>query len=82
MTHPDFIFNKNVVATLYGNNFRRQQLSPELLEKVKLEQMAAIHKRLYSNAADFRFTFVGNMSAEELKPLVEKYIGSLPAAKS
>ena len=82
MTNPDFIFNKNVVATLYGNNFRRQQLSPELLEKVKLEQMAAIHKRLYSNAADFRFTFVGNMSAEELKPLVEKYIGSLPAAKS
>ena len=82
MTNPDFIFNKNVVATLYGNNFRRQQLSPELLEKVKLEQMAAIHKRLYSNAADFRFTFVGNMSAEELKPLVEKYIGSLPASKS
>ncbi|MBQ4127120.1 MAG: insulinase family protein, partial [Alistipes sp.] len=82
MTNPDFIFNKNVVATLYGDNFRRQQLSPELLEKVKLEQMADIHKRLYSNAADFRFTFVGNMSAEELKPLVEKYIGSLPTAKS
>ena len=82
MTNPDFVFNKNVVATLYGNNFRRQQLTPELLNKVKLEQMETIHKRLYSNAADFRFTFVGNMSAEQLKPLVEKYIGSLPTAKS
>ena len=82
MTNPDFVFNKNVVSTLYGNNFRRQQLTPELLNKVKLEQMEAIHKRLYSNAADFRFTFVGNMSAEQLKPLVEKYIGSLPTAKS
>ena len=82
MTNPDFVFNKNVVSTLYGNNFRRQQLTPELLNKVKLEQMEAIHKRLYSNAADFRFTFVGNMSAEHLKPLVEKYIGSLPTAKS
>ncbi len=82
MTNPDFVFNKNVVSTLYGNNFRRQQLTPELLDKVKLEQMEAIHKRLYSNAADFRFTFVGNMSAEQLKPLVEKYIGSLPTAKS
>ena len=82
MTNPDFVFNKNVVSTLYGNNFRRQQLTPELLNKVKLEQMEAIHKRFYSNAADFRFTFVGNMSAEQLKPLVEKYIGSLPTAKS
>ena len=82
MSSPDFVFNKNVVATLYGDNFRRQQLTPELLDKVKLEQMEAIHKRLYSNAADFRFTFVGNMSPEQLKPLVEKYIGSLPTAKS
>ena len=82
MSSPDFVFNKNVVSTLYGDNFRRQQLTPELLDKVKLEQMAAIHKRFYSNAADFRFTFVGNMSPEQLKPLVEKYIGSLPTAKS
>ena len=82
MSSPDFVFNKNVVSTLYGDNFRRQQLTPELLDKVKLEQMASIHKRLYSNAADFRFTFVGNMSPEQLKPLVEKYIGSLPTAKS
>ncbi|MBR4853537.1 MAG: insulinase family protein [Alistipes sp.] len=82
MTNPDMIFSITKTATVYGNNYRRQQLTPELLEKVKLEQMAAIHQRLYSNAADFRFTFVGNMSAEELKPLVEKYIGSLPAAKS
>jgi zinc protease len=42
--------------------------------------MPAIHKRLYSNAADFRFTFIGNMSEEQLKPYVEKYIGSLPTA--
>ena len=82
MSSPDFVFNKNVASTLYGDNFRRQQLTPELLDKVKLEQMASIHKRLYSNAADFRFTFVGNMSPEQLKPLVEKYIGSLPTAKS
>ena len=82
MTSPDVIFSINKTSTMYGDNFRRQQLTPELLDKVKLEQMEAIHKRLYSNAADFRFTFVGNMSPEQLKPLVEKYIGSLPVAKS
>ena len=81
MTNPDFIFLQNLMNTMYGNNYRRQQLTPELLSTIKLEHMAEIHKQLYSNAADFRFTFVGNMSPEELKPLVEKYIGSLPTAK-
>lgn len=81
MTNPDFIFSQNLMNTLYGNNHRRQQLTPEVMAGVKLEHMAEIHKQLFSNAADFRFTFVGNMSPEELKPYVEKYIGSLPTAK-
>ena len=81
MTNPDFIFSQNMMKTLYGDNHRRQQLTPELLAGVKFEHMAEVHKQLFSNAADFRFTFVGNMSPEELKPLVEKYIGSLPTAK-
>ena len=81
MTNPDFIFSQNYQKSLYGNNYRRQQLTTELLQTIKLEHMPEIHKRLYSNAADFRFTIIGNMSEEQLKPLVEKYIGSLPTAK-
>ncbi len=81
MSNPDFIFSQNLQRTFFGNNYRRQQLTPELLQSIKLEHMPAIHKQLYSNAADFRFTFIGNMSEEQLKPLVEKYIGSLPTAK-
>ena len=79
-SNPDFIFSQNVQKSLYNDNYRRQQLTPELLQTIKFEQMPSIHKRLFSNAADFRFTFIGNMSEEELKPLVEKYIGSLPTA--
>ncbi len=81
MSNPDFIFNDNIVKTLYGDNYRRRQLSPELLQAVKFDRMADIHKALYSNAADFRFTVIGNIDPETLKPLVEKYIGSLPVAK-
>ena len=81
LSNPDFIFSQNLQNTFFGNNYRRQQLTPEILQSIKLEHMAAIHKQLFSNAADFRFTFIGNMSEEQLKPLVEKYIGSLPTAK-
>ncbi|MCM1533009.1 MAG: insulinase family protein, partial [Ruminococcus flavefaciens] len=81
MSNPDFIFGQNVTKTLYGDSYRRQQLTPEILATVKLEQMAGIHKRLYSNAADFQFRIIGNIDPQTLQPLVEKYIGSLPAAK-
>ncbi len=81
MTNPDFIFSQQLQKTLYGDNYRRQQLTPELLSTIKLERMADIHSRLFGNAKDFRFTIYGNMSPEELKPLVEKYVGSLPVAK-
>ena len=81
MSNPDFIFGQNVTKTLYGDSYRRQQLTPEILATVKLEQMAGIHKKLYSNAADFQFRIIGNIDPQTLQPLVEKYIGSLPAAK-
>ena len=81
LTNPDFIAMQERMKTLYGDNYRRQQLSPELLSTVKFERMADIHSQLYSNAQGFRFTIYGNMSPEELKPLVEKYIGSLPTQK-
>ena len=81
LTNPDFVFGQQLMKTLYSDNYRRQQLTPEILSSVKLERMQDIHSKLYGNAKGFRFTIYGNMSPEELKPLVEKYIGSLPAQK-
>ena len=80
-TNPDFIFSKEVMKTIYGDSPRRQQLSAENLAKVKFDKLAEVHSKLYSNAKDFTFYFIGNMSPEELQPLVEKYIGSLPVEK-
>ena len=81
LTNPDFVFGQQLMKTLYSDNYRRQQLTPEILSSVKLERMQDIHSKLYGNAQGFRFTIYGNMSPEDLKPLVEKYIGSLPTQK-
>ena len=43
--------------------------------------MQQIYDKLYRNADDFTYTIVGNVDLETLKPLVEKYIGSLPSTK-
>ena len=80
-TNPDYISTVQRYKTLYGNHFRRQQISPEILDKVKFEHIKPIYDKLFSNAANFTTYIVGNVDLETLKPLVEKYIGSLPVSK-
>ena len=80
-TDPDYISAVERQKTLYGNHFRRQQITPVLLDKVKFEQLEPAYKALFSNAANFTTYIVGNVDVEALKPLVEKYLGSLPVSK-
>lgn len=81
-TDPNYTAQEHLVKAIYNNNPRRQQLSKELLEGVKFEMLPTIYKKLYPNANSFTFTFVGNVDLATLRPLVEKYIGSLPTTKA
>ena len=78
---PDFISGAERQKTLYGNHFRRQQLTPAILDMIKFEHVEPIYKAMFSNAADFTTYIVGNVDLATLKPLVEKYLGSLPVSK-
>ncbi len=80
-SNPDFKASSEQMKTLYGNHPRRQQISTEMLNDVKFERIAPVYKQLYSNARDFTVYIVGNVDLDALKPLVEKYIGSLPTSK-
>lgn len=50
--------------------------------KVDLDKIEQVYRERFSNAGDFTFFITGNIPAAELKPLVEKYIGSLPSVGS
>lgn len=82
LTNPDYISEAAVQKTLYGNNMRRAILSLEMLDSIDFDRLQPVFDALYRNAANFRFTFVGNVDLATLKPLVEKYIGSLPVSKN
>lgn len=79
-SNPMYTFQKEYNKTLYNNNPRRGMMGLAELEKVDFAKMPELFKTVYGNAADFTFTFVGNVDLDVLKPLVEKYIGSLPAS--
>jgi Predicted Zn-dependent peptidases len=69
----------NLITTCH--NPRTLLLDRKYLESIDRKHMYEIYKERFANAADFTFFIVGNIDAGELRPLVEKYIGSLPASE-
>lgn len=80
-SNPMFHLQKSMVETLYGNNPRKQVLEYDKLNQIDFNKMQQIYNKLYQNADDFTFTIIGNVDLAALKPMVEKYIGSLPKTK-
>jgi len=78
--NPSFLFSEALIGALYGNHPRRQTMSLEVVEAVKLEKAAAFYKDRFADAGDFTFVFVGSFDEAAMKPLVERYLGGLPAA--
>ena len=78
---PNFAFQKRFNKVLYNDNPRNEVLSMEKLEKVNLQTIEKNYRRLFADAAGAVMVIVGDVSLDTLKPLVEKYIGSLPKGK-
>lgn len=81
-TNPNFIFQKHESAVLHNNNPMFKVASIQDVENVDYAKELEFVKNTLSNAADFTFLFVGNVDIEALKPLLEKYVASLPGNPS
>ncbi len=65
-----------------GRHPRRKPVNEADLEKVNMPAIEKVYKARFADAGDFVFFLVGSFTADEVKPLVEKYIASLPGLKS
>ena len=78
---PNYICSKELQKTLFNNHYRQQITSAAQIEALNIATLQSVHSQLYGYADDFRFVIAGNVDLETLKPLVEKYIGSLHTSK-
>jgi zinc protease len=74
---PGKIMQDSVSLIITDHNPRTMLLNTGFLEKVNFEKIEKIYTERFSNAGDFTFFIVGNISEDSVKPIVEKYIGSL-----
>ena len=76
---PEAAFHDTLQNTLSRYNYRREPWTLRRLGKMDMEKSFSIYKSRFANASDFSFIFVGNFKPDSIKPLIETYLGSLPA---
>ena len=78
---PNYKLQKELYKVLYNDNPRRTLISQETLDAATLATLEKDYRMLFNDAAGATFLVVGDTDIDTLKPLVEKYIGSLPKGK-
>ena len=78
---PGYAFSKALTEIMGQNHPRRRLQTPETIDQWNLEKSMAFYKDRFADASDFTFVFVGNIDPATMKPLVERYLGSLPSLR-
>ena len=69
----------SITTTLYGfNNPKKRLFDEKYIKDISFEKIKSVYQERFKNPADFTFFIAGAISKEDLKPLLEKYIASLP----
>ena len=76
---PEFAFSETLSNTMSQNHPRRQPATPATIDQWNLDKSLAFYRDRFADASAFTFVFVGSFDLPTMKPLVERYLGSLPA---
>ena len=78
--NPQAFYQDTLSKILYnGNPWVTAIPTVEEYANLDLDKVLGIYKQIFGNADGMHFTFVGNLDMDKVKPLLEKYLGSLPA---
>jgi zinc protease len=75
---PEQVFSDTMQVTMAQNDFRARPISPATFGEVNPERAIAFYRERFADASDFTFALVGNVDSTTLRPLVERYLASLP----
>jgi zinc protease len=78
---PETAFADALNAAVSQDHLRARPMSPEVVAQMDLAKSMAFYKDRFADASDFTFVFVGSFDLATMKPLVERYLGSLPSLK-
>lgn len=76
---PEKIFADTVNAVLNQGSTRRSGLNLEKIKQINLDRAYDIYNERFADPSGFTFIFDGSFDVNAIRPLLERYLGSLPA---
>lgn len=77
--NPQIFYSAEFQKIMTSNHPRAAALpKPEDFDKINLDRAIRIYRERFENAGDFTFFVTGSFDEEQIRPLLERYIGSLP----
>jgi zinc protease len=77
---PEAAFSDTITVTMGQNHPRAQPLTLATLENARYERAFDIYRERFADASDFTFVFVGSFSLQAMRPLVERWLATLPSS--
>ena len=78
-SQPMSAFSDSLSHIMYTNPLRAYSLKHADLDKVDYAKALKIARERFANAGDFTFIITGNVSEEQILPLLKTYVASLPS---
>jgi zinc protease len=73
----------SLTVAIYGeNNPKARLFDKTYISEIKFDKIKSIYESRFHDASDFEFFIVGDLKAEDLKPLLEQYVASIPTYSS
>jgi zinc protease len=78
----DFSLDDQLNQFFAKGNARMLPVSTQIAELATVQQLMAVYRNRFGNAGDFTFILVGAVTQAEVRPLVERYLASLPSTSA
>lgn len=76
--NPNAAFGDAIGKALWNNQLRRMPPPLASVEAIDLDVALAFYAQRFADVSDFTFVFVGVVDEPSFRPLVERYLASLP----
>lgn len=76
--NPKMIYSDSIGSTIYHGNPLYRNISPEEVLQLDGERVLELYRQRVANAGDYTFSLVGAFDVDEVRPLIRKYLASLP----
>lgn len=77
---PQAAFQDTLQVTLASHHPRSAPITPARLGEIRPEAAVAFYRERFADATGMTFGIVGAFSPDSIRPLVQRYLGNLPAA--